>query len=136
MLVYLTGGGLMPLKPISYSEIRCFIASKIAILQCNLVQATCMSMLQTLTCKLLGLNCNCFEKSLSKSYNVCQKHVQILEKIANVIQFFEGILVAPSNLHINIATYCIAILQSCSQQNTGFHCKKSPVACSCFMCHS
>ena len=119
MLVYLTGGGgggLMPLKPISYSEIWCFIASKIAILQCNVA---------TLTCKLLGLNCNCFEKSLSKSCNVCQKHVQILEKIANVIQFFEGILVAPSNLHINIAPYCIAILQSCSQQNTGFHCKKA-----------
>ena len=69
----------------SYSEIRCSVASKIAILRCNVA---------ILMCKLLGPNCIRFEKSLSKSYNVLKIYLQFLfaknvykfwEKIANAI---------------------------------------------------
>ena len=52
---------------IVYSEIRCSVASKIAILRCNVA---------ILMCKLLGPNCIRFEKSLSKSYNVLKIYLQ------------------------------------------------------------
>ena len=40
-----------------------------AILRCNVA---------ILMCKLLGPNCNCFEKWLSKSYNVLKIYLQII----------------------------------------------------------
>ena len=44
-----------------YSQTGCSLASNIAILRCNVA---------ILMCKLLGANCNPFDKLLSKSYNV------------------------------------------------------------------
>ena len=44
-----------------YSEIRCSVANKIAILRCNVA---------ILMCKLLGPNCNCFDKlPVDRYYN-------------------------------------------------------------------
>ena len=52
----------------SYSQTGCSLARNIAILRCNVA---------ILMCKLLGPNCNRFDKSLSKSYNVLKIYLQI-----------------------------------------------------------